>query len=57
MPRMLNWKLLHPQAADMLGYIPSFIYEDDPRSAKEQFQTSLCPRRRVEPDEGLGSHG
>jgi hypothetical protein len=33
------WVALHPQARpEMLGYIPQFISEDDPRPAKEQFQ-------------------
>lgn len=32
------WKLLHPQMTlEALGFIPSFLSEDDPRPAQEQF--------------------
>lgn len=35
---MLNWELLHPRMTEEhLGYLPSFLFESDPRSAKEQF--------------------
>ena len=35
---MLHFELKHPQATQqMLGYLPSFLSVDDPRSAKEQF--------------------
>lgn len=35
---MMNWQLLHPQMTPRhLGFIPSFLSEDDPRPAKEQF--------------------
>lgn len=34
---MLIWQLLIPGALDLLGYIPTFLYEDDPRPAAEQF--------------------
>ncbi len=40
---MITWVMKHPQATlDMLGYIPSFLNEDDPRPAREQFNTSYC---------------
>jgi hypothetical protein len=35
------WKMLHPQAKpEMLGFIPYFLDEDDPRPAREQFDTA-----------------
>jgi len=35
------WKMKHPQATpEMLGYIPSFLNDDDPRPAKEQLDTN-----------------
>jgi hypothetical protein len=35
------WIALHPQAhPDMLGYIPSFLSEEDPRKASEQIDTN-----------------
>lgn len=35
------WTLLHPKATyASLGYIPQFLNVDDPRPAKEQFQTN-----------------
>ena len=34
---MLTWQLLTPGALDLLGYIPMFLFEDDPRPAAEQF--------------------
>jgi hypothetical protein len=37
----MNWILLHPQATlEMLGFLPSFLDEEDPRSAREQFNTN-----------------
>lgn len=30
------WYTLSPNAIDLLGFIPSFLYEDDPRPAREQ---------------------
>lgn len=34
---MLDWKLLHPRATmEHLGYIPDWISESNPKSAKEQ---------------------
>lgn len=36
--KMLHWELLHPRADfEMLGFLPSFVFEDDPRHAAEQF--------------------
>lgn len=35
------WVAKHPKATpDMLGYIPSFVSDDDPRSAKEQLDSN-----------------
>jgi len=35
------WHRKHPRAtADMLGYVPSFLDEDDPRPAREQFHAN-----------------
>lgn len=32
------WIMLHPRATpEMLGFLPGFLSEDDPRPAKEQF--------------------
>jgi hypothetical protein len=37
----MEWLLLHPKATyDMLGYLPDFLREGDPRSAKEQLNTN-----------------
>lgn len=30
-------RALHPDAEDYLGFIPTFLSDDDPRPAKEQF--------------------
>lgn len=41
---MLVWIAKHPQAhPEMLGLIPGFIYESDPRPAREQFQERYVP--------------
>lgn len=38
---MMNWILLSPKVTPgHLGFIPSFLNEDDPRPAKEQFNTN-----------------
>ena|SRR5580765_5721271 len=35
---LMKWELPYGQRSiDMLGYIRFFLYEDDPRSAREQF--------------------
>src|SRR5215831_9910678 len=35
---MLTWMMLHPQMSlEHLGFIPTFVFEEDPRPAKEQF--------------------
>lgn len=34
----MTWKMLHPRADPMmLGYLPEMLREDDPRTAREQF--------------------
>lgn len=38
---MMTWTLKHPQATfEMLGFIPSFLDDNDPRPAKEQFNAN-----------------
>jgi hypothetical protein len=38
---MMKWELRHPKAtADMLGHIPDFVSEDDPRPARQQFDAN-----------------
>lgn len=33
-----EWEMVHPRATpDMLGYVPRFLRNDDPRPAREQF--------------------
>lgn len=38
----MNWNLLHPSAVDLLGFIPEFLSEFDPRPAAEQFNTNYA---------------
>lgn len=33
----MNWNFHHPRALDLVGYIPQFLSEEDPRPAREQF--------------------
>lgn len=33
----VTWIINHPRGVELLGYIPTFIHEDDPRTAVEQF--------------------
>lgn len=38
---MTTWKMKHPQATPaMLGYIPNFLNEQDPRPAREQINSN-----------------
>lgn len=38
------WIMKHPQATiEMLGYIPSFVSDDDPRPAREQLHQNYLP--------------
>ena len=38
---MIIFEMKHPRATiDMLGYIPSFLSDNDPRPAREQLHTS-----------------
>ena len=33
-----GWQMVHPRATpDMLGYVPGFLVDSDPRPAREQF--------------------
>lgn len=35
-----SWELLHPRMTmEMLGYLPGWLFPDDPRSAREQFHS------------------
>ena len=44
---MIEWKMLHPKMTiEHLGFIPDFVFEHDPRSAKEQFNERYWPRWR-----------
>lgn len=37
----MNWTMKHPRSSlDMLGYVPSFLSESDPRSAEEQINAN-----------------
>jgi hypothetical protein len=39
--KMMIWVLKHPRATlDMLGYIPNFLSDQDPRKASEQMSTN-----------------
>ena len=50
---MIIWTLVHPQAtAEMLGFVPSFINESDPRPAAQQFQSNY-PHGGWEPFPGF----
>ena len=41
---MIEWKMLHPKmTSEHLGFIPDFVFEHDPRSAKEQFNERYWP--------------
>ena len=34
-----GWEMIHPKATpDMLGYVPRFLMDGDPRPAREQFE-------------------
>lgn len=40
---MMVWVALHPQfMPDMLGFIPHFLDDADPRPAREQFNANYC---------------
>lgn len=39
---MLEFTLLHPRAQDMLGIIPEFLSESDPRPAREQIHEAYA---------------
>lgn len=59
MTSILNWNMHHPRALDMLGYIPQFISEDDPRTAAEQFNSSYAHGGGWQPMSGwtMGTDG
>lgn len=37
---MIEFQYLHPRGRDLVGYIPQFLNENDPRKAAEQFNTN-----------------
>lgn len=39
---ILNWQLHHPRALDLLGFIPQFVTDADPRPAAEQFNEAYA---------------
>lgn len=39
---MIPFTELHPSASDLLGFLPTFLSERDPRSAKEQFNANYA---------------
>jgi hypothetical protein len=62
----MKWIIMHPQATtDMLGLVPTFLSDDDPRSAREQIDTNYAhgggwcplPRFRMLPDGRLSYPG
>lgn len=38
----MNWHILHPRGPELLGFIPQFLTESDPRSVAEQFNESYA---------------
>lgn len=49
-----KWTMLHPRATpDMLGYIPLFIMDEDPRPAREQFQANYAHHGGWRPIKGF----
>lgn len=41
MPKTMLWQQMHRRATtDLLGFIPEFLREDDPRPAREQFHAN-----------------
>lgn len=51
---ILDWQILHPRGADILGLIPAFIFESDPRSAAEQFNERYAHGGGWRPMSGWG---
>lgn len=50
------WHALHPRAIDLLGYIPEFLSESDPRPAREQFNEAYAHGGGWRPFEGFTLH-
>lgn len=38
----MTWIIMQPMSPEVLGFLPSFFNEDDPRSAKEQLDTNYA---------------
>ena len=38
------WYAAHPMGLQMLGYIPTFLHDEDPRGAREQFNERYIGR-------------
>lgn len=48
------WEMKHPKATiEMLGYLPSFLSENDPRPAKEQLDTGYSHAGGWQPFKGF----
>lgn len=48
------WKKMHPDCTEeMLGFIPFFLSDQDPRSAKEQFNENYAHAGGWQPFEGF----
>lgn len=48
----MNIQYFHPRAADLLGFIPDFLSESDPRPAAEQFDERYAHGGGWRPMEG-----
>jgi hypothetical protein len=49
----MNWTFLYPHSEEMCGYLPSFLSEADPRSAKEQLNANYAHGGGWVPFEGF----
>lgn len=49
---MIDWVAFHPQAEDMLGYIPSFVSDTDKRPLREQLDSAYRHGGGFRPMEG-----
>lgn len=38
----MNWKYLHPRGRELAGYIPGFIFDENPKSAAEQIDRAYA---------------
>jgi hypothetical protein len=49
----MNIEFFHPRAADLVGFIPEFLWEHDQRPAKEQFNERYAHGGGWQPFEGF----